>query len=90
MSLFRNSGGSKTPKLGEAEQLVSPGELTLGPTTPKKPTRGIRAKVCAADWDGDGKLDLLLGDFAAQNPDTPAPTPEEKVSACDALRAELN
>ena len=49
---------------------------------------GIRAKVCAADWDGDGRLDLLLGDFAAQNPDTPPPTPEEKAKQ-DATRAEL-
>ena len=27
---------------------------------------GIRAKVCVTDWNGDGRLDLLMGDFSYQ------------------------
>ena len=29
----------------------------------------MRAKVCVADWNGDGRLDLLVGDFATQKPE---------------------
>jgi hypothetical protein len=78
VSLFRNIGTTKAPKLSAAETLVALGETTYGSGAPKKPTRGVRSKVCAADWNGDGKLDLLVGDFATQAPDLPEPTPEEK------------
>jgi hypothetical protein len=79
VSLFRNVGSARAPELAAAEVLVTPGETSYGPAVPKEPRRGIRSKVCAADWDGDGLLDLLVGDFATQAPDLPEPTPEEKV-----------
>jgi hypothetical protein len=31
-----------------------------------EPTRGVRAKVCVADYNGDGLPDLLVGDFTNQ------------------------
>jgi hypothetical protein len=58
-------------------QIVERGEQgTLSP--PKDVRRGGRAKIAVADWNGDGKPDLLVGDFAPQKPDLPEPTAEEK------------
>jgi hypothetical protein len=88
VSLFRNVGTAKEPKLTAAEQLVAPGETRYGSDAPKTAQRGIRAKVCAADWNGDGRLDLLVGDFATQKPDRPEPTPEQKVEQ-DKIRKEV-
>jgi hypothetical protein len=89
VSLFRNVGSSQDPELAAAETLVPPGETSFGAGAPKGPRRGIRSKVCVADWDGDGRLDLLLGDFATQAPDLPAPTPEQKARD-DTIRKELD
>ena len=50
--------------------------------------RGIRSKFCVTDWNGDGRPDLLVGDFATQKPNLPRPTPEQKAEQ-DKLRAEL-
>ena len=88
VSLFRNVGTAKAPELAAAEPLVPPGETAFGADAPKEPRRGIRSKVCAADWDGDGRLDLLVGDFTTQTPDLPEPTPEEKAKH-DEIRKEL-
>ena len=62
VSLFRNLGTTKAPRFGTAEMLVPSGETAFGPGAPKEPRRGIRSKVCAADWNGGGRLDLLVGD----------------------------
>ena len=89
VSLYRNVGNAKAPKLASAESLVSPGATAFGAGAPKTPRRGIRAKVCAADWNGDGQIDLLVGDFATQAPDLPEPTPAEKAKH-DEVRKQLN
>jgi hypothetical protein len=88
VSLFRNVGTANAPKLAAAEELVPAGETTFGSDGPKKPHRGIRSKVCAADWNGDGRLDLLVGDFATQAPDLPEPTPEQRTKQAE-LRDQL-
>src|SRR5262249_49065668 len=86
---YRNIGTSKEPELAEPVVLVPEGENHYGADAPKEPRRGHRAKVWAADWNGDGKLDLLVGDIATQKPDLPEPTPEEKKEQ-DKLRKELD
>lgn len=84
--LFRNAGGLP-PRLGPPEQLVPPSALGHGSDAPTEPVPGHRAKVCAADWNGDGRLDLLVGDITAQKVVRPEPTPEEKAEH-DRIRAE--
>jgi hypothetical protein len=88
VSLFENTGDNKSPKLASAVQLVPPGEKASGSKAPKGARRGTRSKICVTDWNGDGRLDLLVGDFAAQKPDLPEPTPEEKAEQ-ERFRKEL-
>jgi hypothetical protein len=48
----------------------APGVELVGPTTFPNPADrpAFRAKVCVADWNGDGKLDLIVGDFSSAMP----------------------
>jgi hypothetical protein len=85
---YRNVGTAKKPKLAAGQMLVGPGSVVYGPDAPKEPRRGVRAKVCVADWDGDGRLDLLVGDYATQRPDRPEPTAAERAEH-DKVRKEL-
>ena len=85
---YRNVGKGKEPELAAGLQLVPPGDALHGADAPKEPRRGIRAKVCAVDWDGDGRLDLLVGDYTRQKADRPEPSAAEKAEQ-DKLRKEL-
>jgi hypothetical protein len=85
---YRNVGTANKPELAAGVRPVPPGEARYGPDAPKEPRRGVRAKVCAVDWNGDGRLDLLVGDFATQRPNRPEPTAKEKAEQ-DKLRKEL-
>ncbi len=88
VSLFRNTGDAKSPELAPAVRLVPPGENASRENAPKDVRRGTRSKICVADWNGDGLLDLLVGDIVYQKPDLPEPTPEQKAEH-DRLRKEL-
>jgi hypothetical protein len=91
VSLYRNIGDSKSPELAPAVQLVPPGERTDKTTVqnaPKDVCRGRRSKICVTDWNGDGLLDLLVGDIVYQKPNLPEPTPDQKAEH-DRLREEL-
>jgi len=90
VALYRNMAARGSPPLLAAPvELVPAGEVSFDENAPAEPRRGSRAKVCAADWNGDGLLDLLLGDFATQKPALPEPSPEEKAEH-DRLRKELD
>ena len=78
VSLFVNNGSRKAPELSKAVKIVPNGEVKYGRDAPAEPCRGIRSKVCVVDWNGDGLLDLLVGDYASQKPALPEPTPEER------------
>jgi hypothetical protein len=63
---FRNIGSKTEPKLAKGVALVNaaaqPNSSEDAP--PDKTVRpGMRAKVSVADFNGDGHLDLLVGDF---------------------------
>lgn len=63
VSWYRNVGEARAPRFEAGRPLLPASEtqsVDLG-VDPKSP--GLRTKVHAVDWDGDGRLDLLVGDF---------------------------
>ena len=86
---YRNVGTAKEPKLAAGVRLVAPGAVTYGADAPKEATRGVRAKICVVDYNGDGRLDLLVGDFTTQRPDRPKPSAEEQAKI-DKAKKELD
>lgn len=76
---YRNVGTPKVPKLAAAKVLVH--ESSFGKKFPPQPSAKdqpcMRAKVCVVDWDGDGRLDLLLGDAGYMQTEAPKLTKEE-------------
>ena len=85
---FENVGSAKEAKLAAAVEIVSAGECVYGADAPKDVRRGKLSKVGAADWNGDGKRELLVGDRGSQKPDLPEPTAEEK-ARYEEVRKEL-
>jgi hypothetical protein len=63
---YRNIGSRTEPKLAKGVILVPAAprpnyDANAPPSRHARP--GVRAKVCVVDWNGDGLLDLLVGDF---------------------------
>jgi len=63
---YRNIGSKTEPKLAKGVTLVERAprpnyDDNAPPSRDAKP--GVRAKVRVVDWNGDGYLDLLVGDF---------------------------
>ncbi|HMP03205.1 MAG TPA: VCBS repeat-containing protein [Gemmatales bacterium] len=65
---YRNRGTPESPAFGPGEPLVPAGSYGEQDEKGDKssPRHGYRAKICVADVNGDGKLDLLLGDFGME------------------------
>jgi hypothetical protein len=60
---YRNGGIPGMPRLEAPEVLFSTVSLSASPG-PRGLRRGaIRSKVCVTDWNRDGRLDLLIGDY---------------------------
>ncbi len=62
---FHNTGTTKTPKLAAGRTLLAASKLAFGKASDGC---GARVKICVHDWNGDGKLDLLLGDMSYYTP----------------------
>jgi hypothetical protein len=77
--LFRNTGSAQQPVFARGKELLesSDGDLKFG-EEPSRPQS--RTKVHATDWDGDGRLDLLVGDFASVRGPEPELTDEQKTT----------
>ena len=60
---FRNESASGPPQLAAPVALLSGSASELGQIYGTEPICGRRVKVAVADWNADGKLDLLLGDW---------------------------
>ncbi len=65
---YRNEGTARAPRLGARRPLVAAKSknkfLTQYLAPGEEPAPGARAQICVTDYDGDGALDLLLGDYS--------------------------
>jgi hypothetical protein len=93
---YRNGGTRKEPKLEAPVTLVVAPKMNYDAlehwygrlkrafvtlvTAPKQPVRGSRAKVCVVDWNGDGRLDLLVGDFSYSWGEAPKLTEKDRAT----------
>lgn len=63
----------------------------MGNVEPGKVTSpGMRAKIDVADWNGDGRLDILLGDFSMTTGPEPDLTDEQKKHRDELKEAQQN
>jgi hypothetical protein len=99
---YRNTGTAEAPELAAVQiliptldpnappwgQPVKPEGAAADAKKSKVPHRSAgRAKVCATDWNGDGKLDLLVGDFAFNEGQGAMLTEPERTELADATHA---
>ena len=59
---FRNVGSAEKPEFASGEVLVEKSGFGFRFEDRKPGQWGARVKLCATDFNGDGRLDLLLGD----------------------------
>jgi hypothetical protein len=76
---FRNIGTAGEPKLEAARKLIGTSPVGWDGDDRRKPGQwGLRVKLCVVDWDGDGRLDILLGDRCGSFRAKPTQTEVEK------------
>lgn len=82
---YRNEGTRREPKLTPAQVLVPPSPSAWRSDKARKPDEwGVRVRPCVTDWNGDGKLDLLIGDLCGGCEATPTKTTAEADEEKDA------
>jgi hypothetical protein len=63
---YRNTGELSSPRFGDPQVLIAP-HIGIGYEeileVGAEPVCGIRTQIAAVDYFGDGKIDLLVGDF---------------------------
>ncbi len=67
---YRNEGEKGAPALGASHELLparaaSTKVLTQYLAPGEEPGRGVRSQICVVDYNHDGKLDLLVGDYSS-------------------------
>ena len=72
---YRNSGSKDEPTIAEGQTLIAASDRQDHGSK-----CGTRTKVCVTDYNGDGHLDLLVGDFASVR-ESKEMTEEEKAAA---------
>ena len=76
---YRNVGASGQPKLEAARPLIPKSPCGWKGDDNRRPGEwGLRVKPCLVDWDGDGRLDILLGDRCGGFQAKPSQTEQEK------------
>jgi hypothetical protein len=78
---YRNVGSKAEPRLAKGITLVQAAPMPNhdeNVAAPKEAKPGMRAKVCVVDWNGDGHLDLLVGDFGMTYGEKPTLSEEDK------------
>lgn len=76
---YRNVGTSSQPRLEAARPLIPNSPCGWnGDDNRQSGEWGLRVKPCLIDWDGDGRLDILLGDRCGGFQSKPSQTDQEK------------
>jgi FG-GAP-like repeat len=83
---FRNVGSRRWPRLAPARTLIGKSALGWGNDDSRREKDwGLRVKLCVVDWNGDGRLDIVMGDrcggFKGKPARTAADKAEEKAAA---------
>jgi VCBS repeat protein len=85
---FRNVGTAAKPVLAAGVELVpAVPDTNWGEIHPTCPRAGGRTKVCVADFDGDGRTDLVVGDIQTEDVLRPAMTDAQKALLLQKLAA---
>ena len=74
----RNTAAQGLPKLAAAETLIGESPVGWRDDDRRQPGQwGLRAKICVVDYNGDGRLDILLGDRCGSYTGTRLQTTQE-------------
>lgn len=84
---FRNVGERGAPRFAAAECLVDPPSVPFSLST--RPVPGQRTQAVVTDYDGDGRLDLIVGDFRLEYVCKPNLSPDE-LHTCETLFASFS
>lgn len=83
---YRNTGTRTAPVFARGVELVGESGNPYGESDERKRSAGearpwgLRAKPCVVDFDGDGELELLVGDYSVEKLAPPKLQPEEQAA----------